>query len=70
MPSVSKVQQEAASIELARRRAGKGPRRFASMKLSDLKVFASTPRKGLPHRAASGTKKRRQRLAEVRAGGK
>ena len=50
MPAKSKVQQEAAGIELARRRKGKKPRRFAGMSEHDLEKLASTPRRGLPKR--------------------
>lgn len=50
MPAVSKVQQQAAGAELARRRRGVKPRKFKNMSLADLKEFASTPTKGLPKR--------------------
>ncbi len=50
MPAVSEVQQQAAGAELARRRAGKARRKFGSMSTADLEKYASTKRKGLPHR--------------------
>lgn len=53
--------------DYARARAGKPTR--TGMSVAQLKEFASTPRKGLPYRAASSKKKRRQRIAEIRAGG-
>jgi hypothetical protein len=67
MPAVSQVQQQAAAIEDESREQGNAPRRFKSMKSSDLHKFASTKTKGLPHRAESGRAKRRRRIAELRA---
>ena len=49
-PALSKSQQQASAIELARRRKGKKPRRFAGMSEHDLEKLASTPRRGLPKR--------------------
>jgi len=50
MPAQSRSQQQAAGIELARRRAGKKPRRFKGMSEHELEKLASTPTKGLPKR--------------------
>lgn len=65
MPAVSKVQQRMMGADLARARAGKRTR--TGMSISKLKKFASTKREGLPYRAASSKKKRRQRIAQIRS---
>lgn len=46
MPAKSKAQQGMMGAELARKRAGKATK--TDMTESQLKDFASTPRKGLP----------------------
>lgn len=67
MPSVSQRQQKFMGADLARARAGKKTR--TGMSVSQLEEFASTPRKGLPYRAAAVAKKRRRKIAEIRRGG-
>lgn len=69
MPAVSVAQAEAARIELAHRRAGGRPRRFASMDDATLSEYASTSNAGLPQRAPASKQKRRQRIAHIRSGG-
>ena len=49
MPAKSKAQQRIMGAELARRRAGKTPR-LPSMTTTEVRDYASTPRKGLPPR--------------------
>ena len=48
MPAKSKAQQKLMGADLARARAGKGPR--TGMSKAKLEEYASTKRKGLPSR--------------------
>jgi hypothetical protein len=52
MPATSQKQQKFMGAELARKRAGKAT--TTGMTESQLKDFASTPRKGLPKQAKKG----------------
>jgi hypothetical protein len=67
VPAVSEAQQMMMGADLRRARAGKKTR--TGMSVGQLKEFASTPRKGLPYRAASSKMKRRRKIAAIRAGG-
>lgn len=65
MPSVSKAQQMMMGADYARAKAGEPTR--TGMTVSQLKEFASTPRKGLPYRVHSSRRKRRLAIAKIRA---
>jgi len=66
MPAKSVAQQEFFGAALSRKRAGKARSSDPKMSEVGLKEFASTKRKGLPYRAKSSQKKRRQKIAEIR----
>jgi len=55
MPAESKAQQRLMGADLARARAGKKTR--TGMSASQLKDYASTPRKGLPERKGKKSNK-------------